>query len=196
MTFDELLTEVYDITGREDLTSLSKNMIKAATLKAHTSDFYSRDIYETGVQFGESSLTQSFDPYNLITNFRAPKYIKRVNDETDEVGKVFDVITPEEVIDSYGALKSDVYYIAGRTVEIRSAVAFSKILLGAYVLPIVREEAYSSWIAELVPYFIIFEAASKIFKAVGQDQEAAYLKAELAEQFDLLRTVGLTDQGY
>jgi hypothetical protein len=196
MTLEELLQEVYNLTDRPELVALSKTAIKSATLKGHMSDFYYRDIYEIGVQLSEPTYIYSFIPYDIISNFRAPAYIKRVADENDEQGKAFDPITPDDVLDAYKCLRSDVYYSAGRTLEIRSSVEFSKMLVGAYVLPIVTDEGFSSWIAELVPYYIIYEAAAKVFKAIGQDQEAAFFKAEISEQFITLRTAGLTQQGY
>ena len=49
MTFDELVAEVYLLTARGDLTAETQSAVKAATLKAHKSDFFSKDIFETGV---------------------------------------------------------------------------------------------------------------------------------------------------
>ena len=44
MTFAEILEEVYLITNRRDLEAQTKSAIKKATLKAHQSDFYYRDL--------------------------------------------------------------------------------------------------------------------------------------------------------
>ena len=99
MTFDELVAEVYLITNRPDLVNETESAIKAATLKAHKTDFYAKDIYETGVQFDTSDYRQALDYINLISNWRALKYIRRVEDETDDSGTFFDVITPEEILD-------------------------------------------------------------------------------------------------
>lgn len=196
MTFDELVQEVYDLTNRPDLTAETASAVKAATLKAHQSDFYSKDIHETGVEFTTASYTQSLDYITLISNFRSLKYLRRVTDENDARGKFFEILTPEETLDSYGINRTDIAYIAGRVIEIRSSVEFSKMLLGCYVLPIVRTGAYKSWVAEQHPYTIIREAARVIFKTIGYDEQSATYEGLVAEEFALLRMSALSDVGY
>jgi len=196
MTFDELLEEVYLITNRRDLVAETKSAIKAATLKAHKSDFYSKDIFETGIEFDSADYRQSLDYISLFSNFRAIKYLRRVEDENDDVGAFFEIITPEETLDSYGSNRTDIAYVAGRVLEIRSAVEFSKALLGAYVLPIVREGAYNSWVAEQFPYAIIYETARVLFKAIAYDEQSATFNQLMAEEYSLLRASALTDIGY
>ena len=196
MTFDELVAEVYLITNRPDLVAETKSAVKSATLKAHKTDFYSKDIFETGVEFETAEFRQSLDYISLLSNFRALKYFRRVEDENDDVGMFLDIITPEEILDSYGINRSDIAYVAGRVLEIRSSVTFSKALLGCYVLPIVREGAYLSWVAEQAPYAIIYEASRVIFKAIGYDEQSATFSGLLAEEYILLKQSAISDVGY
>lgn len=196
MTFAELLQEVYDITNRADLVTKTTMAIKAATLKAHRSDFYSKDIYETGAEFQTSKFRQSWDYIALVPNYRAIKYVKRVTDENDEIGKLFDIILPEEILDSYGVNRSDIAYVAGRILEIRSSVSFNKILFGCYVSPTIIEANYLSWIANLYPYAIIFEAARIIFKTTGDKEQATSYKDLVAEQYAELKISNITDVGW
>lgn len=196
MTFDELLEEVYLITNRRDLAAETKSAVKAATLKAHKSDFYSKDIFETGVEFDSADFRQSLDYISLLSNFRAFKYLRRVEDENDDVGKFFDIVTPEETIDSYGVNRCDIAYVAGRVIEIRASVEFSKVLLGCYVLPIVREGDYRSWVAEQLPYAIIHEAARRVFRSIGNLEEAAAQTEFVAEEYAELKISAVTDVGF
>ena len=196
MTFDELVAEVHLITNRADLVSDAKTNVKRATLKAHKTDFYSKDIFETGVEFDLIDFRQSLDYISLFSNFRALSYLRRVEDENDDVGKFFDIISPLEVLDAYGRNKVDIAYVAGRVLEIRSSVTFSKILLGAYVYPIVREGAYLSWVAEQFPFSIIHEAARGIFKATGQLDESNAQRELVAEEYAELKLSALSDVGY
>jgi len=196
MTFTELLTEVYQITNRPDLVNETKSAIKAATLKAHKSDFYSKDIHETGIEFDTATFRQSLDYISLISNFRALKYLRRVESATDDKGKFFDIISPDEVLDSYGYNRNDIAYVAGRVLEIRSSTEFKYALLGCYVLPIVREEAYSSWVAEQFPYFIVYEAARVLFRMMGQMEESNAQAGLVAEELQLLKMSALSDVGY
>jgi len=196
MTFDELVAEVYTLTNRPDLVAETKSAVKVATLKAHQSDFFSKDIYETGVEFDTSDFLHSLDYISLISNFRAFKYFRRVESANDTYGYDLTVLTPDELLDSYGVHKTDVAYVAGRVLEIRSAVDFQYGLMGCYVNPIVREGAYTSWIAEQIPYAIIFEAARVVFKAIGYDEQSTSFERLTAEQYALLRTSALSDVGY
>ena len=196
MTFDELLQEVYLITNRPDLEAETKSAIKAATLKAHKSDFYSKDIHETGVEFETATFRQSLDYISLISNFRSLKYFRLEEDEFDDTGMFLEIIAPDNVLDSYGCNKSDIAYVAGRVLEIRASVEFKFALLGAYVLPIVREGAYDSWVAEQFPFSIIYEASRVLFKAIGYDEQSATFNQLVAEEFLLLRQSALSDVGY
>lgn len=194
MTFEELRTEVYALTNRPDLVAETTSAIKAATLKAHQSDFYSKDIYETGIEFSLAAYNQSLDYTSLISNFRALKYIKRVTSATDEIGVNFTILTPEEIVDSYGINKTDVCYIAGRMIEIKSSVEFTLGLLGCYVRPIVREDSYFSWVADQFPYAIVFEAARILFKTIGYDEQSAAYRELVGEQYAELKLSALADQ--
>lgn len=195
MTFDELVAEVFILTNRPDLAAETNSAVRAATLKAHQSDFYSKDIFETGVEFDNKSFRQSLDIITLVSNFRALKYLKRVENETDEVGKTLDIITVDEVLDEYGVNRVDIAYIAGRTIEIRASVQFDKALLGGYAHPVIATDKYTSWIAEQHPFAIIREAARVIFKTIGYDEQSAAYNSLVAEEYTLLRMTGLADVG-
>jgi len=183
-------------TNRPDLVAETKTAVKAATLKAHKSDYYSKDIHETGVIFDTADYKQSLDIISFVTNFRALKYLRRVEDENDEVGAFFCILTPEETLDSYGYNKTDIAYVAGRMIEIKASVEFNKMLLGCYVQPIVRTGAYASWVAEQHPYAIIREAARVLFKTIGYDEQSAAYERLVAEEYALLRMSALSDVGY
>ena len=196
MTFDELVEEVFDLTNRPDLVAETESAVRAATLKAHQSDFFSKDIFETGVEFDNLSFRQSLDIISFVTNFRALKYLKRVENAQDEIGKTLDIITVDEVLDSYGVNRTDIAYVAGRHIEIRASVAFQFALLGGYAHPIVAPvEKYSSWVAEQQPFAIIREAARVIFKTIGFDEQSAAYNSLVAEEYVLLKMTGIADVG-
>lgn len=196
MDFNELKEEVFIITNRRDLVAETESAIRAATLKAHKSDFFSKDIFETGVEFTGADFRQSLDYVSLFSNFRAFKYLRRVEDENDDIGKFFDIITPEEILDSYGTNRTDIAYVAGRVLEIRASVEFSKMLLGAYVYPIVRQGAYLSWVAEQAPFAIIHEAARRVFRSIGKLEESNAQKEFVIEEYAELKLSAVTDIGY
>lgn len=206
MTLDELLAEVYNITNRPDLSTLSTAQVKAATLKAHSLDFFNKDIFEQGGQFEVAAFRQSLDYLTIITNFRKLKYIKRVESATDDVGKFFTILSVDEILDSYGVNRNDIAYVAGRSLEIRSSVSFQFFLQGSYVFPLVTTTGFSSWVAEQYPYAIIFQAASVVLKSIDQVEEGNAIAKLLQRdpkrpqdppgEYDILRTGELTDVGF
>ena len=196
MTFDDLLAEVYTITNKPYLVDETTLAIKSATLKAHSIDFFSKDIYETLLTAESKDYIHSIDYISKIPNFRALKYLRKYDQSSKSVGTFLDVIEPEAVLDSYGVDKADVCYVAGRVLEIRSSTEIDALIMGCYVFPIVTKGNYSSWIAELYPYAIIMEAARLVFATVGEGESAQAYRSLVAEQYELLRNSALSDVGY
>lgn len=195
MNFTEMVDQVFEITSRPDLAAETKSAVRAATLKAHQSDFYSKDIWETGIQFTYPAYRQSLDYMNLYSNFRAFKYIRYAEDSSDDTGFFFDIITPEETLDSYGCNRNNIAYVAGRVLEMRSNIEFQYALMGCYVFPLVYKDDYNSWITQMHPYAIINEAARVIFKMIGYDEQSAQYNSLVAEEYAVLKITGLADVG-
>jgi hypothetical protein len=196
MTLNELIEEVYIITMRPDLVAMTKSAVKAATLKLHKTDFYSKDIFETGIQFGNSSYVQGIDLYTLIPNFRAMKYLRVSSDVVTDQGTFIDIVTPEETLDTYGLNRTDVAYVAGRVLEVRTSQLFARALFGCYVYPIVTDTGYSTWMAEQYSSGIIYEAARAVFSSIGYLEQANGMRQLVAEELILLKKSAITDVGY
>lgn len=195
MTFDELKEEVFLLTNRRSFIAETESAIRAATLKAHKSDFYSKDLHEQGVEFPTVEFRQSLDYISLIPNFRSLKYLRRVETPTDDVGAFFEIVAADNVLDSYNCNRTQIAYVAGRVLEIRADVEFQFALLGAYVSPVVRVGAYDSWVAEQFPFAIIYEVCRIIFRMVGQIEESNAFGQLAAEQIAELRMSALSDVG-
>lgn len=195
-SFAELVADVKVMTNRPDLDAEIKLAVKAATLKAHHSDYYPKDLYETGIQWNPIAYTQSLSYRSLIARYRAFKYLRKLDSTGLLPGVFFKMITPEESLDSYYVDKEDVCYLAGESLEIKSSTQDIYMIFGCYIHPDVTEATYNSWIALDHPYAIEFEATSKIFKQTGYDEQAAMMNKEVMEQFTLLRNSEILAQGY
>ncbi|WP_411706266.1 hypothetical protein [Edaphovirga cremea] len=195
MTFDEMVAEVISITKRPDLVDRIRSNIRAATLKAHNSDFYYRDIYEVPVQFTAPFYIQSFIPTEIVPKYRAAKYVRlwnttdtNVNSTDGGLGKFLTNIQLENSEDQYGYIKNDVFYLAGQAVQIRSSCPLNKILFGCYIFPTILPEAsYSSWIATDMPYVIIYEAARVTFKSISYTEQANEYSQLVGELYSELK---------
>ena len=184
-SFTSLLNDVYTITNRPDLIAETKLAVKQATLKMHQSDYYPKDLFETGIAWNPVAFLQSLSYKTLIPRWRTFKYLRKYSDGVP--GDFFTLLSPEESLDRYAVNKDNICYVAGDTLEIRSSTQDANMLIGCYLHPDITEENYTSWIADEHPYAIVFDAAATVFKMIGYDEQAAYMKQSVTEQIALLR---------
>jgi hypothetical protein len=173
-----------------------ESAVKAATLKAHHTDFYYKDLYEQSIQFVNPAYIQNFLPTDIYPLFRKAKYLRvwHGEDLTGYPGNFLQFIQIENSLDAYKNIKTDVFYQAGQLLQCRGTYPLDKLLFGAYCHPqITPAAAYCSWIAKEMPWAIIYEAARVIFKSIGRDQEAAEMDRLTAEQYSLLRMSYIDD---
>lgn len=200
-TLASLVADVYSLTNRPDLVGETQLAIRAATLKAHGSDFYYKDLFETGIQFDFSLNQQTLAYKDLIPRWRSLSYLRRYEYTAGSgellgcAGKFLTVITPESVLDSYSINRENVCYVAGLVLHIRALTASQYYLLGCYVYPDVTINGYSSWIADESPFAIVYEAAATIFKAIGFDEQAAFYRGLVADEYALLKITNIQAKG-
>jgi len=196
MTLAELIQEVYTLTARPDRVDETASAIKSATLKAHQSDYYYKDIYEVGVDFGTASYLQSLDYRTLIPRWRALKYLRKYDLTTLVPGNFLSIITPDQLMDRYNVEKTNICYAAGAYINIKADTEERGYLVGCYINPDITTLTYNSWIALDHPYAIIFDAAATVFKAIGKDEEAAAYRGLVQEQISMLRASNIIAEGY
>jgi len=196
MNMAELLIEVYAITNRPDLVDRTSSAIRAATLKLHQSDYFYKDLFESGVVFSAPAFLQQLEYRTLFPRWRALKYIRKSDINASQTGKILDIITPDEVLDDYGCNRNDVCYGGGEVINIRSSTELQYVFIGMYNNPDITALGYNSWIATDNPWAIIYEAAAQIFKSIGKTEEwnAATLNAREQKQALLVSNTLL--QGY
>ena len=176
-SFTSLLNDIYGLTKRPDLVTDTKLALKGATLKVHSRDFYTKDHYEVGLAFSSETTIQQFTPTNSVPLFRHIDYLRK-SDVNLTLGNFFSFLTPEQSLDRYQVNKEDVAYASGNVINIRSSTAFQYAILGCWVYPNITEDAYSSWIADTLPFIIELEAAREIASSTG-DVEAAAMYYQL-----------------
>lgn len=184
-SLSSLISDVYTLTNRPDLVAETELAVKKATLKMHHVDFFKKDLFETGITWNPVAYIQSLEYKVIAPRWRKLSYLRKYQDGVP--GVFFSQLTPEESLDRYNVQKENICYLAGDMIEIRSDSQDLYMLLGAYLHPDITTTGYSSWIADEHPYAIVFDAAASIFKAIGQDEKAAYFKQDVIEQIALLR---------
>lgn len=196
----DLMSKVYTETKRPDLVSQTKQAIKAATLRLHTSDFYQKDIKEQSIQFTIADYFHQLDYKTLMTDWRALKYIRKVLVDTSAngytAGDFLSIVTPENVLDSYGIAKEDVCYGAGSVIQIRTSTSEKYFLVGYYAYPNLVDETYESWIAREFEFAVIYDAAATVFKGIGFDEMTAQYKNDAAMWMLEVKNSNILVNGY
>ncbi len=196
MTFSELVAEVYELTRRPDRVAETESAVKSATLTAHHSDYFFKDIFEVGVNMGASAYLQQLDYRAVLPTFRAIKYLRKYDYANSTPGAMLNHVLPEQVFDKYMLQKPDIFYVAGAYIQINSSTQEQYFLMGAYKHPVITTAGYDSWIALDHPYAIIYNAAATVFKAIGKDEEAAAFRQLVSEQIGLLKMSNVQPAGF
>ena len=195
-TLADLVNEVYTITNRPDLVAETTAAVKAATLKAHQTDFYYKDILEIPVEFPSDAYIQALEYRAIVPLYRALSYLRLTDSTGIDTGPLLDICTPHETIDNYGVNKTNIAYVAGQVIQIRADAKFQYIFLGCYVHPSIVDATYNSWIANEHPYAIIFDACATIFKMIGFDEQAKMYRDMVNEQLAEVKISNIQAEGY
>lgn len=201
MNFSELQSEVVALTKRSDLLSTTIAAgIKAATLKLHQADFYSRDLVEAVITFPSAEYLQSFDTTSTFPRYRALKYLRKIDPTSGQYvanAPPLDILVPEQLMNGqYLIERTDCAYQAGSAINIKCSAEIQSFGIGYYQHPDVATATYSSWIADQYPYAIIFEAAANVFKSIGYTQEESSMRLLAAEQLAILKINNIQTVGY
>lgn len=186
-----IIADVYSVTNRPDLVAETAMAVRAATLKAHQSDFYAKDLVQSGIQWSIPAYVQSLQYATLFPRFKALKYLRKYDNTGLVAGDLFTVLSPENIMDSYGIEKTNVCYLAGQCIEIKSDSLDTYMLFGFYQYPDVTVAGYTSWIADTHPFAIVYEAARSIFKMIGFDAQSVSIDKSVQEEYRQLQVSNL-----
>lgn len=188
---------MFALTNRPDLAAETDTMIQAATLRMHQSDFYARDLFEQTIDLGSFGYAFSFALSGTFARFRALHYLRKYDSVTATAGVLLEHMEPKHVFDGYGVERNDVWYIGGANAVIRSGSSLRYLLAGWYQNPIVTPIVnYASWIADLVPHAIIFDACSLIFNMINQQEQSRKFDMLVKEQLSMVLMHGFDGKGF
>ena len=192
MEYAELVQAVIDTTERGESVPRVELAIAKATLKFHAADFWMRDLVEVlvgGTQFTNISPRFEISTSQSLPGFRKLKYLQGY-DSVAGVGTTlgaYEEISPSSVLDSYGSIYYEKFYLAGDTLTIFSGRNPAAILVGYYAYPTVSAANYNSWIGRDLPFAVIDEACAEIFGSVGDADEAQRRRAMFKDNLQLIR---------
>jgi hypothetical protein len=183
--FDAIKADVVTLTNRPDLSLETELAVRTATLSAHHSEAFLRDLSTQVIQFTAPVYKASVALSLLSTKYRGlatvqlldSLYAPLATPEIDiiETGDFFDPV--------YGTLKTNICYAAGSVFNVNSDTAHYGYLVQFYESPLVRREEYNSWIAMLLPDRITYAAAAIVLATNGNEEKAKNYRDFVTREF-------------
>ena len=207
-TLNDIMNMVYTETNRPDMVAETQQAVIASTLKMHLRGYYWPDITPAIINTGSSSRITVI-PVSELPNFRQVAYIRPgdanqtiptdlVNPcwenlqgtspqlpplfwgyaDLDPAGLI-EIIEPNDILDVNKYMRDNIAYLAGSNLYIRTAISLQYFQFAWYSYPTISPTTYSSWIADQLPYAIVYDASSALFTKQGQqDVAATYSKVD------------------
>jgi hypothetical protein len=193
-TLAELTADVLTIVKRPDLIADITLHTKNAILKAHSSDYYKKDMFEGAFSFASPAVVYSLDHKALFPRFRAWKYINVIDPVTLDITTPLKPIEVESFLDAYNYRRDYSFYLAGTFTQIRVSGQDQVFNGGVYLYPDVTLQT-ASWIADEVPFAIVYEAARTLFKSIGFDEQSAAMDKLVGEAYAEVKMSGIVTVG-
>jgi hypothetical protein len=190
MNYAQLVQAVGDETNRPDLVGEINQSVLEATLMAHTVENFYKDIQEATVVFDQPlQYLQQLDTSDLPF-FRNMAYIRKTNptatgfEQTNTIPPGPSTFPPNQwnflkrvdigdILDSYGYEKRDVWYQAGSQINIKSSTSLQYVTVGWYKYPNLDVDNFTSWIANELPFVIIYRACASVHAKISEDKAYA-----------------------
>lgn len=203
MTLTELINNVYTLTNRPDLVNETRLAISEATLSAHKSDDYPRDIVEQPISFVQADYQIQFNYFDIFPLFKKVKYLRQITPasltSTGQIalGHFLKYITPDMSLaqDIYGYDNTDVFYLAGLAIQIKNKTPQQYYLFGYYSLPDITDDGWNSWVSIIDPFVIIYRATASVFALIGQSDQANRYMQLYADQLKSFKAANLEAAG-
>ena len=200
---DDLIEQVYIITGRPDLVAETKQAVLRATLKEHSSIDYPRDLVITS--------TITLDNTSGLWRYSLSEITLGLYGQLRKILTIREVLSPmldalhnfqgywgdiefqeraaNNIFDAYQMEQQNYYYRQGNSINLAAIRSVAAIAIQYYKRPDLGTACYDSWIAGLFPYVIYEAAAADIFKMIGKDEEAQRYAGKLMDnRLDIIKS--------
>ena len=175
-TFAELQALTIELTRRPELAGMTASAIRAATLRAHCTDFFHRDAhfaYLNCTPTAGQAYVDVTDVYADIPRLRAIKFVQCVDATSNSPTEQLEYRDLDDVYDANGRLRTGSYTLAGTRLRIYPLYQPQRIAVACYLLPDVASTSYNSWIANSFPEEVATWAAAIVLHRSGNAEIAA-----------------------
>lgn len=169
-TFAEMEALVIGQTRRPEVAAITQAAIRTATLRAHHTDFFNRDLAMGTLSYTPSSSASLYDFADVSTTLirmRAFQLLQCIDATTAVPTETLGYREVQDLYDSDNVMRTSVYTMIGDTLRIYPVAATGKLTAYYYKNPVTTEIGYSSWIANEYPDELAVWAAAIVFARTG-----------------------------
>lgn len=190
--WDSLVADVITLTNRPELTDETQLAVRMGILRAHSCAHFVRDLVttQTALQSSSSTLLQVATSTTLL-RFRDVAAVRLLDVDGNVLHNPEIELVEANDIYEYGykgVRKPYVAWIAGTALNVYAACGMYGVEVLWYQSPNVTRATCDSWIAQLFPDAIIWEAAMMVWSRTGNEAKAK-------EAYKVLYGTGPTDRG-
>lgn len=184
MNFTEIEAEVTAWTKRPDLAVQARSAIRTATLFAHRSDNYWRDLVDgTLVPISAAEGVISLEDY--MPRFRELASLRPISADGTQ-WRELEQRDIDDLMDDYRSPRKHWFCGISSGIRYNTELLTPNLRVAYYVDPDVNPTTYNSWIAVKYPDVIIKWATALMFRTMGNTEES---RAELESAQALLQTL-------
>lgn len=176
-TFAKLESLVVAQTRRPEIPAVTQAAIRTATMRAHHTDFFPKDVAVGTITYSpNSAIFRDFaDVSSTLTRLRSIKSLQGLEAVSMAPVESFEYRELDDVYDAEGNRRPSIYNIIGDTLRIYPQTQTGLVQVYYYQNPSVTEGIYYSWIADMYPDELAAWAAAIVFARTGF--------AEMAQEF-------------
>lgn len=176
-TFAELEALVVEQTRRPEIPAVTKAAIRTATMRAHHTDFFPKDVGIGSLAYvPDSSTFRDFPNISAsLSRLRSIKTLQGIESASMAPVEAFEFRDLDDVYDADGNRRPSIYHIIGDTLRIYPQVQTGLLQVFYYQNPVTTDATYNSWIADTYPDELAAWASAIVFARTGF--------AEMAQEF-------------
>lgn len=185
-TFAEMEALVVGQTRRPEVPAITQAAIRTATLRAHHTDFFYRDLTPGTLSYTPLSGAIYYDLPDvpaLLPKMRSMQTLKGLETATITPVESLEYREMQDLYDSDNCLRQSMYTLIGDTLRIYPLLHTGLLSVSYYKNPVVTEAGYSSWIANDFPDDLAMWAAAIVFARTGFAEMAADFQRTHVEPF-------------
>ena len=192
MNLAELTQELATELRRPDKIAEIRGWVRQVVIQCHNATEFQRDLVEEIITIPSPTpvmkLTQPDRLRKIIALNPCDAYGNLLATNNPQGGYL--MVAPTDIYTQSGHQMTDVAYIAGPTITIRSSSVPTHIFIQYYQTPDVRNEVTSTWIMQQFPELIKSGVRARYYQASNNQQAAAETQLFTADLVELVSHFG------